>query len=59
MVLLRPESEEFAFPPGRYELLLSGQAYDFVIAGDITDPAQCVEGVARSFRGDQPRNIRR
>jgi hypothetical protein len=46
MVLLRPESEEFAFPPGRYELLLSGQAYDFVIAGNITDPAQCVEGVA-------------
>jgi hypothetical protein len=46
MVLLRPESEEFTFPPGRYELLLSGQAYDFVIAGNITDPAQCVEGVA-------------
>jgi len=46
MVLLRPDSEDFAFPPGRYELQLSGQSYDFVIAGTITDPAQCVEGVA-------------
>jgi hypothetical protein len=24
---------------------LGGQAYDFVIAGAVTDPARCVEGV--------------
>ena len=46
MVMLIRENEELAFPPGRYELLLGGQSYDFVIAGTITDPAHCVEGVA-------------
>jgi hypothetical protein len=46
MVLLRPDSADFSFPSGRYELMLGGQAYDFVIAGAVTDPAQCVEGTA-------------
>jgi len=46
MVMLRPENSEFSFPPGRYELMLGGQAYDFVVAGEVTDPAHCVEGVA-------------
>lgn len=46
MVMLRPDNEDFAFPPGRYELSLGGQWYDFVVAGKITDSAQCVEGVA-------------
>jgi hypothetical protein len=46
MVLLRPETEDFLFPPGRYAVVLGTQPYDFVIAGTITDPAQCVEGIA-------------
>ena len=46
MVMMRPDSEDFSFPSGRYELLLGAQSYDFVIAGPITDPAQCVEGIA-------------
>jgi hypothetical protein len=46
MVMLRPENPEFSFPPGRYELMLGGQVYDFVVAGEVTDPAHCVEGVA-------------
>jgi len=46
MVMLQPENPEFSFPSGRYELMLGGQAYDFVIAGEVTDPAHCVEGVA-------------
>jgi hypothetical protein len=45
MVMLRLENPEFVFPPGRYELMLGGQAFDFVIAGEVTDPAHCVEGV--------------
>jgi len=45
MVMLRPENAEFVFPPGRYELVLGGQAFDFVVAGEVTDPAHCVEGV--------------
>lgn len=46
MVLVRPEDAAFSFPAGRYELLLGGQPYDFVIAGAVTDPAHCVENVA-------------
>src|ERR1700676_5040338 len=46
MLMLRPENGKFAFPAGRYELLLGGQAYDFVVAGAVTDPAQCVQGAA-------------
>jgi hypothetical protein len=46
MIRLRPEDDAFAFPAGRYELMLGGQAYDFVVAGAVTDPAHCVEGVA-------------
>jgi hypothetical protein len=45
MVMLRPENPEFVFPPGRYELMLGGQAYDFVVAGEVSNPAHCVEGV--------------
>jgi hypothetical protein len=29
--------------PGRYALILRGQSYDFSIAGDVTDPKQCLE----------------
>jgi len=46
MVTMRPADDDFSFPPGRYEILLGAQSYDFVIAGNIEDPAQCVEGVA-------------
>ena len=45
MLLLRPEND-FAFPPGRYGLVLKGQAYDFSVAGPITEPVQCLEHVA-------------
>jgi hypothetical protein len=45
IVMLRPQNDQLAFPPGRYELVLGGQFYDFVIAGIIDDPTQCVEGV--------------
>jgi hypothetical protein len=46
MVMFRPENPDFVFPAGRYELMIGGQPYDFVIAGAVTDPAQCVEGFA-------------
>jgi hypothetical protein len=50
MLALRSEEPGFSFPSGRYELMLAGQAYDFVVAGEVTDPAHCVEGVA-TIRG--------
>jgi len=43
MLLLRPENPEFEFAPGRYALVVKGQAYDFAVAGEITETAQCLE----------------
>jgi hypothetical protein len=46
MLLLRPENSDFVLPAGRYGLVLKGQAFDFNVAGPITEPAQCLERVA-------------
>jgi hypothetical protein len=43
MLMFRPEDPEFAFPSGRYALVLKGQAFDFTVAGPITEPAHCLE----------------
>jgi hypothetical protein len=43
MLLMRPANSDFVFPAGRYGLVLKGQAYDFTVAGPITDLAQCLE----------------
>jgi len=45
LLIVRPESEDFVFPAGRYGLVIKGQAYDFTVAGPITAPAQCLEGI--------------
>ena len=45
MLALEPESDP-ALPAGRYGLVINGIAYDFSVAGDVTDPAQCLERVA-------------
>jgi hypothetical protein len=42
------ENPEAALAPGRYALVLKGQAYDFSVAGAITDPKQCLERLAAS-----------
>lgn len=43
MVILQPADADFELSPGRYVLALKSQAYDFLISGNITDPAQCLE----------------
>ena len=43
MLLIQPENPDFTLPAGRYVLALKSQAYDFTIAGDATDPSQCLE----------------
>jgi hypothetical protein len=43
MLILRPEDPNFVFPPGRYALALKGQAFDFTVAGVITEAANCLE----------------
>jgi hypothetical protein len=45
MIVMQSENEAFSFPAGRYALVLKGQAYDFSVAGPITEPAQCLERI--------------
>jgi hypothetical protein len=47
MPVLRPENSDFVFPAGRYALVLKGQAYDFTVAGSITDAANASSGSKR------------
>jgi len=44
MIVVQP-NPGFAFPPGRYALVLNGIGYDFTVAGTITAPEQCLEQV--------------
>ena len=46
VILIRPSDPDLVIPPGRYVLLLNDQPYDFTVAGNVTDPRSCVEGVA-------------
>jgi hypothetical protein len=48
MLMIRPEKVDFVFPAGRYGLVIKGQAYDFTVAGPITEAAQCLESVKAS-----------
>jgi hypothetical protein len=43
MIVIEPENSDFVFPAGRYAMVLQGTAYDFTVAGAITDMAQCLE----------------
>jgi len=43
MYEIRSEGPDVPLAPGRYALVLKGLAYDFTVAGPITDPRQCLE----------------
>jgi hypothetical protein len=43
MLLVQPENADFALPSGRYVLVLKDRGYDFTVAGNVTDVAQCLE----------------
>ena len=43
MYEVQSEDPNNALTPGRYALVLSGQAYDFSVAGTVSDPKQCLE----------------
>ncbi len=43
MILIRPSVPNLSLSPGRYMLVFNNQAYDFSVAGDITDTAHCLE----------------
>jgi hypothetical protein len=43
MLLVQAENPDFSLPAGRYALALRNEGYDFTVAGEITDPKQCLE----------------
>jgi hypothetical protein len=43
MYEVRSENPDLPLTPGRYALVLKGLAYDFSVAGPVTDPRQCLE----------------
>ncbi|ODM80972.1 hypothetical protein A6X20_21510 [Bradyrhizobium elkanii] len=43
MVELQPLNPDLVLSPGRYVLVFKNQAYDFVVAGKVTDRAHCLE----------------
>ncbi|MGY4615496.1 hypothetical protein ACVWZ4_000723 [Bradyrhizobium sp. USDA 4472] len=45
MYELHSEDPVLELPPGRYALILKSQSYYFSVAGDITDPRQCIERI--------------
>jgi hypothetical protein len=46
MYEVQSESPGTPLAPGRYALVLKGQAYEFSVAGPVTDPRQCLERLA-------------
>ncbi len=43
MILIRPADPNFTLSPGRYVLMFKNQAYDFSVAGAVSDTAHCLE----------------
>ena len=43
MIVIRPADPTFTLSPGRYVLMFRNQAYDFNVAGAITNTAHCLE----------------
>jgi hypothetical protein len=43
MIALHPEDANLVLSPGRYALAIGGHGYDFTVAGQMTDTAQCLE----------------
>ena len=43
MVVIRSDPPDFAFPAGRYALILKGVGYDFTVDGPVTDKEHCLE----------------
>ena len=42
-IVIRPQTDDFLFPAGRYVLMLNNVAYDFAVTGRISDAAHCLE----------------
>jgi hypothetical protein len=49
MLLVEPENADLVFPAGRYGLVIEGEAYDFTIAGSVTEAPHCLERTQAAF----------
>lgn len=45
MYELHSEDPTLELTPGRYALIIRGQAYDFTVPGEVVDPRHCIERV--------------
>lgn len=43
MIIIRPADPTFSLSPGRYVLMFKNQAYDFSVAGTVSDTSHCLE----------------
>jgi len=43
MIMIRAADPSFTLSPGRYVLMFKNQAYDFSVAGTVSDTAHCLE----------------
>lgn len=43
MIVVRAADPNFTLSPGRYVLMFKNQAYDFSVAGTVSDTAQCLD----------------
>jgi hypothetical protein len=43
MIVLHPQDPNLVLSAGRYALAIDGHGYDFTVAGQMTDTAQCLE----------------
>ena len=46
MYEVQGKDPDVALTPGRYALIIKGQAYDFTVAGTVTDDRQCLARLA-------------
>ena len=46
MYEVQGKDPDVALTPGRYALVIKGQAYDFTVAGTVTDDRQCLARLA-------------
>jgi hypothetical protein len=46
MYEVQSKDPNFEISPGRYALVIKGQAFDFTVAGRVTDPRQCLGRLA-------------
>jgi hypothetical protein len=45
MLLAQPETAGLVLEPGRYVFVVKGLGFDFTVAGEITNPDQCLERI--------------